>query len=68
MLALLMTRARLAYLALGLAALLFGSTFVAVKESVKTLPPMGFVGWRFLLGAADGFFALSPRLREDFLR
>jgi drug/metabolite transporter (DMT)-like permease len=47
-----MNRPRLAYLALGLAAFLFGSTFVVIKEAVEILPPLAFVGWRFLLGAA----------------
>lgn len=46
-----MRRRRLAYFALGLAALLFGSTFVIIKDAVADLPPLAFVGWRFLLGA-----------------
>jgi drug/metabolite transporter (DMT)-like permease len=54
-----MNRTRLAYLALGVAALLFGSTFVIIKEAVATLPPLAFVGWRFLLGAAV-LAAISP--------
>jgi len=45
-----MRRPRLAYLALALAALLFGSTFVVIKEALLSLPPLAFVGWRFLLG------------------
>jgi len=45
-----MRRPRLAYLALALAALLFGSTFVVIKETLASLPPLAFVGWRFLLG------------------
>jgi drug/metabolite transporter (DMT)-like permease len=47
-----MHRPRLAYLALAFAALLFGSTFVIIKEAVASLPPLAFVGWRFLLGGA----------------
>lgn len=45
-----MHRPRFAYLALAFAALLFGSTFVVIKEAVVSLPPLAFVGWRFLLG------------------
>jgi drug/metabolite transporter (DMT)-like permease len=56
-----MTRTRLAYVALGVAALLFGSTFVVIKESVETLPPLGFVGWRFLLGSAALAILAPPR-------
>lgn len=47
-----MHRPRVAYLALAFAALLFGSTFVIIKEAIATLPPLAFVGWRFLLGGA----------------
>ncbi len=54
-----MRRHHLAYAALALAALLFGATFVVVKEAIATLPPYGFVGWRFLLGAAL-LLAISP--------
>jgi drug/metabolite transporter (DMT)-like permease len=54
-----MRRPRLAYAALAFAALLFGSTFVVIKEAIETLPPLGFVGWRFLLGSA-ALVALSP--------
>lgn len=46
-----MRRPPFAYLALAFAALLFGATFVVIKEAVATLPPLAFVGWRFLLGA-----------------
>lgn len=45
-----MHRPRFAYLALALAALLFGSTFVVIKQAVTVLSPLAFVGWRFLLG------------------
>ena len=58
-----MRRPRVAYLALAFAALLFGSTFVVVKEAVTDLPPLGFVGWRFLLGAAAMLLLGIPRGR-----
>ena len=45
-----MARRRLAYLALAAASFLFGATFVLVKEAVTEMAPIGFVGWRFLLG------------------
>jgi hypothetical protein len=32
--------------------LLLGATFVVVKDVVATLPPLAFVGWRFLLSEA----------------
>lgn len=47
-----MRRPSVAYAALACAALLFGSTFVVIKEAVAILPPLAFVGWRFLVGAA----------------
>jgi len=52
---------RLAYASLALASLLFGATFVVVKEAIATLPPYGFVGWRFLLGAALLLVISPPR-------
>ena len=58
-----MRRPRVAYLALAFAALLFGSTFVVVKEAVGRLPALGFVGWRFLLGAAVLLLFGLPRGR-----
>jgi drug/metabolite transporter (DMT)-like permease len=59
-----MRRPSVAYAALALAALLFGATFVVVKEAVTALPPLSFVGWRFLIGAA-GLLALGiPRGRS----
>ena len=58
-----MRRPRVAYLALAFAALLFGSTFVVVKEAVADLPPLAFVGWRFLLGAAAMLLLGIPRGR-----
>jgi len=59
-----MNRTRLAYLALGLAAFLFGSTFVIIKEALVELPPLAFVGWRFLLGSAVLVVIRPPRGRR----
>jgi drug/metabolite transporter (DMT)-like permease len=50
-----------AYLALAVASVLFGATFVMVKDAIGTMPPIGFVGWRFLLGAAALFCLGRPR-------
>lgn len=58
-----MRRPRIAYLALAFAALLFGSTFVVIKDAVADLPPMSFVGWRFLLGSAALLVFGLPRGR-----
>ncbi len=57
---------RVAYLALAAAALLFGLTFVVIKEvvvegAVEGFPPLGFVGWRFLLGATVLTAIAPPR-------
>ncbi len=46
-----MNRRTRAYLLLALAAALFGTTFVVVKDALDVLPPLAFVGWRFLIGA-----------------
>jgi drug/metabolite transporter (DMT)-like permease len=46
-----MRRPFVAYIALAGAALLFGATFVVVKEAITVFPPLAFVGWRFLIGA-----------------
>jgi drug/metabolite transporter (DMT)-like permease len=54
-------RRRIAYLALVAASLLYGATFVVVKDAIVTLPPLGFVGWRFLLGAAALVAFVRPR-------
>ena len=59
-----MRRNSVAYLALALAALLFGATFVVVKEAVAVLPPLAFVGWRFLIGAAALLLLGIPRGRS----
>jgi len=45
-----------AHLAVIAAAVLFGSTFVVVKDAVKLAQPVPFLGVRFLVGAA----ALAP--------
>ncbi len=37
--------------ALVLASFLFGATFVVVKSAVETIAPIGFVAWRFMIGA-----------------
>jgi len=46
-----MNRRTYAYLALTVAAALFGMTFVFVKDVLAVIPPLAFVGWRFLIGA-----------------
>jgi len=46
-----MNRRTYAYLALTGAAALFGTTFVFVKDVLDVIPPLAFVGWRFLIGA-----------------
>jgi drug/metabolite transporter (DMT)-like permease len=56
-----MRQPRVAYVALAVAALAFGSTFVVIKEAVASLPPLGFVGWRFLLGAIVLGAIAAPR-------
>jgi drug/metabolite transporter (DMT)-like permease len=54
---------RPAFVALVGAAVLFGVTFVIVKDAVEILPPFNFVGWRFLLGAAALAVIARPRGR-----
>ncbi|MGQ0850131.1 MAG: DMT family transporter [Actinomycetota bacterium] len=56
-----MQRTTLAGLAIAVAAFLFGSTFVVIKEAVTSFPPVGFVAWRFLLGGAVLAMAAIPR-------
>jgi drug/metabolite transporter (DMT)-like permease len=46
-----MNRRTYAYLALTVAAAMFGATFVFVKDALDVIPPLAFVGWRFLIGA-----------------
>ena len=47
-----MNRRTTALILLAVAAALFGMTFVAVKDALDVIPPLSFVGWRFLIGAA----------------
>jgi drug/metabolite transporter (DMT)-like permease len=58
-----MRRPPVAYAALAFAALLFGATFVVIKEAVVILPPLAFVGWRFLIGAVALLVLGLPRGR-----
>lgn len=53
-------RDHLAVVALVAASFLYGVTFVVVKDAVAVTPPVGFVGWRFLLGAAALFLIARP--------
>lgn len=46
-----MNRRTTALILLAVAAALFGMTFVAVKDALDVIPPLSFVGWRFLIGA-----------------
>lgn len=59
-----MRRPLVAYLALALAAVLFGVTFVVIKQAVLILPPMAFVGWRFLIGALALLALAFPKRLE----
>lgn len=55
---------RRAVMALVVASFLFGATFVVVKSALDDIGPLGFVAWRFLLGALVlSLFAL-PRGRR----
>ncbi|MEA2023658.1 MAG: DMT family transporter [Actinomycetota bacterium] len=56
-----------AYVGLVVAAFLFGATFVVVKEAVVAMPPLAFVGWRFLLGAAVLFLFARPHGRSIWI-
>jgi len=50
-----------AVLALLAASFVFGATFVVIKSALEGVPPLTFVAWRFLIGAAAlALFAL-PR-------
>jgi drug/metabolite transporter (DMT)-like permease len=53
-----------AVLALLVASFVFGATFVVVKSAVEQVPPLTFVAWRFLLGAAVLFLLAVPRGRR----
>lgn len=57
-------RNRLAVAALAFASLLFGASFVVVKDAVGEMPPTGFVGWRFLVGAVVLLAIAPPRRRS----
>lgn len=59
-----MTSRTRAYLGLLVAALLFGVTFVVIKDAVVSMPPLAFVGWRFLLGAGVLFIFARPKGRS----
>ena len=59
-----MTQRTRAYLGLFVAAFLFGVTFVVIKDAVVTLPPLAFVGWRFLLGAGVLLIFARPHGRS----
>lgn len=56
-----MRRPPVAVAALAVASFLFGATFVVVKDAIDTVPPLSFVGWRFLLGAVVLLVAAPPR-------
>lgn len=50
-----------AFAGLTVAAMLFGVTFVVVKEAVETVDPLAFVGWRFLIGGGALLVLALPR-------
>lgn len=56
-----MRRPLFAFLALAGASFLFGATFVVIKEAILELPPLSFVGWRFLIGALALLALARPR-------
>ncbi len=58
-----MNRRTYTYLMLALAAALFGTTFVVVKDALEIMPPLAFVGWRFLIGAVALLALGRPRSR-----
>lgn len=59
-----MSTHRYAYAALLAAAFLFGTTFVVIKDAVSGFPPLAFVGWRFLIGAAALLLLAVPRGKQ----
>lgn len=59
-----MRRTTQAGLALTVAAFLFGSTFVVIKDAVAEFPPINFVAWRFLLGGFALAILSIPRGRQ----
>jgi len=62
-----MNRRTRAYVGLIGAAFVFGASFVVIKGAVVTLPPLAFVGWRFLLGAAVLFIFARPKGRRVWI-
>ena len=52
---------------LAVAAALFGMTFVAVKDALTAIPPLSFVGWRFLLAAVVLLVVAWPRHRSVWI-
>lgn len=56
--------ARAGYFAFGLTTLVWGSTWLAIKDQLGAVPPQWSVTWRFAL-AALGMFALALIRRED---
>lgn len=58
-----MNRRTTALILLAVAAALFGMTFVAVKDALSAIPPLSFVGWRFLIGAVVLLAISFPRGR-----
>ena len=48
-------------MALLAASFVFGATFVVIKTAVEDYPPVAFVAWRFLLGAAALALFAFPR-------
>jgi drug/metabolite transporter (DMT)-like permease len=62
------SRTSVAVAGLAFASLLFGASFVVVKEAVATLPPVGFVGWRFAVGATVLLAISPPRQRQTVVR
>jgi len=57
-------RRTFAYLALVAAACLYGVTFVVIKQAVEIIPPIAFVGWRFLIGAVVLLALAVPKGRS----
>lgn len=57
-----------AVLALIAASFLFGATFVVVKSALEDIPPFGFIGWRFLIGALVLAALGLPRGRDIWLQ
>ncbi len=56
-----------AYVGLTGAAFVFGASFVVIKDAVAVLPPLAFVGWRFLLGAVVLLLFARPRGRRVWI-